>query len=86
MNRNANVSVDVGQVMFGQTFTASGDSMRQYRNARNARPNKWVVMDIECDAGCGVVPKVPRQDFVNALQWAIGLELFLLIDDPWRVS
>ena len=24
-------------------------------------------------------------DFYNAVQWAVGLELFLLIDDPWRV-
>jgi formylmethanofuran dehydrogenase subunit A len=43
-------------------------------------------MDIECDAGCGLVPfRYRDQNFVNALQWAIGLELFLLIDDPWRV-
>ena len=26
-----------------------------------------------------------RKDFYGSLQWAIGLELFLLIDDPWRV-
>ena len=25
------------------------------------------------------------KDFYNAVQWAIGLELFLLIEDPWRV-
>jgi formylmethanofuran dehydrogenase subunit A len=72
--------------MFGQTVTASGDSMLQHRNARHGSPRKWVVMDIECDAGCGVVPFSYRdRDFVNALQWAIGLELFLLVRDPWRV-
>jgi formylmethanofuran dehydrogenase subunit A len=43
-------------------------------------------MDIECDAGCGVLPfKYRDQNFVNALQWAIGLEIFLLVSDPWRV-
>ncbi len=43
-------------------------------------------MDIECDAGCGLVPfRYRDKNFVNALQWAIGLELFLLVDDPWRV-
>ena len=32
-------------------------------------------MDIECDAGCGVVPfRYREQSYVNALQWAIGLE------------
>lgn len=86
VNKNKNISVDVGQVMFGQTCTASGDSMRQFVNTRSADPKKWVVMDIECDAGCGVVPfKYRDKSFVNALQWAIGLELFLLVEDPWRI-
>ena len=86
VNRNKNISVDVGQIMFGQTVTASGDNMAQYRNHSHAHPSKWVCMDIECDAGCGVVPfRYRHKNFVNALQWAIGLEIFLLIDDPWRV-
>ena len=86
VNANKNVSIDIGQVMFGQTCTASGDSMRQFVNTRSADPKKWVVMDIECDAGCGVVPfKYRDKSFVNALQWAIGLELFLMVNDPWRI-
>jgi len=86
VNANPNVSIDIGQVMFGQTCTASGDAMRQFVNTRSADPKKWVVMDIECDAGCGVVPfKYRDKSFVNALQWAIGLELFLLVNDPWRI-
>lgn len=86
INGNPNITVDVGQIMFGQTVTASGDNMAQYRNHRHADPAKWVCMDIECDGGCGLVPFTYRdKNFVNALQWAIGLETFLLIDDPWRV-
>jgi len=86
INRMRNVSADVGQILFGQTVTASGDNMSQHRNRRHASPDKWVVMDIECDAGCGVVPfKYKDRNFVNALQWAIGLELFLRVSDPWRI-
>ncbi|TCT00984.1 formylmethanofuran dehydrogenase subunit A [Aquabacter spiritensis] len=86
VNAHPHVSVDVGQVMFGQTVTASADLMAQYRNHRHASPGKWAGMDIECDAACGVVPFRYRDtSFVHGLQWAIGLELFLLIDDPWRV-
>lgn len=86
INNNKNITVDVGQVLFGQTVTASGDSMAQHRNSAMAHPNKWVCMDIECDAGCGVVPfKYKDKNFVNALQWAIGLETFLLVEDPWRI-
>jgi formylmethanofuran dehydrogenase subunit A len=87
INKSPNVSTDVGQVMFGQTVTASGDTMSQVRNARLASPRKWVVMDIECEAGCGVLPfRYRDRNLVNALQWCIGLELFLLIEDPWRVA
>jgi len=86
VNANPNVSVDVGQIIFGQTVTASGDTMRQHANSGIGNPRKWIGADIECDAGCGVVPFRYREtSFVNALQWAIGLEIFLLVNDPWRV-
>jgi len=86
VNGSPNISVDVGQVMFGQTVTASGDTMLQFRGRRHAHPDKWVCMDIECDAGCGVVPfRYRDRNFVNALQWCVGLELFLLVEDPWRI-
>ena len=86
LNKNTHISADVGQILFGQTVTASGDSMMQHLNARHASPKKSVIMDIECDAGCGVVPfKYRDHNYVNALQWAIGLELFLSVNDPWRI-
>lgn len=86
INNNKNVSADVGQVMFGQTITTSGDTMMQYFGHDHASPNKWTVMDIECEAGCGVIPfRYRDKSFVNALQWAIGLEIFLQVNDPWRV-
>ncbi len=86
LNKHKNISLDVGQIMFGQTVTASGDTMMQHKGSRHAHPKKWVCMDIECDAGCGVVPfRYRDKNFVNALQWCIGLELFLLAADPWRI-
>ena len=86
INAQPNITVDVGQILFGQTVTASGDSMRQFDNHQHASPHKWVCMDIECDSGCGVVPfRYRDKNFVNALQWCIGLEIFLLVKDPWRI-
>src|SRR5436853_7034362 len=39
------------------------------------------------EAGCGIVPIVYKEkSFVHALQWAIGLEWYLLMNDPWRVA
>ena len=72
--------------MFGQTVTASGDTMRQHAQARFANPRKFVGADIEATGGCGVVPfRYREQSYVNALQWAIGLEIFLLVKSPWQV-
>lgn len=86
LNKNKHITADVGQILFGQTVTASGDSMMQQLNAKHANPKKSVIMDIECDAGCGVVPfRYKDQNYVNALQWAIGLEIFLSVEDPWRI-
>jgi formylmethanofuran dehydrogenase subunit A len=80
------ISIDIGQIMFGQTVTASGDTMRQYANAALANPRKTVFADIEGQAGCGVVPfRYREQSYVNALQWSIGLELFLRVRNPWQV-
>lgn len=86
VNTHGNVSIDVGQILFGQTVTASGDTMRQHANAGLATPRKWIGADIEADAGCGVVPFRYREpSYVNALQWVVGLEIFLQVQDPWRV-
>ncbi|MBA2409599.1 MAG: formylmethanofuran dehydrogenase subunit A [Gammaproteobacteria bacterium] len=87
VNTHHNVTVDVGQVMFGQTVTLSADTMHQHAAHGHAHPKKWVCMDMECEAGCGIVPfEYKDQNFVNALQWAIGLETFLMVSDPWRVG
>ncbi len=86
VNEHDNVSLDVGQIIFGQTVTISADAAAQYRNRRFAQPKRWVVSDLECQAGCGVVPmRYEDKQYVHSLQWTIGLELMLLIDDPWRV-
>jgi formylmethanofuran dehydrogenase subunit A len=84
--RHPNITMDVGQVLFGQTVTISGDVIAQYSRRDDASPAKWVAWDAECEGGGGVVPYRYRESsFVNSLQWAIGLEIFLLADDPWRV-
>ncbi len=85
LKRNANITVDVGQIMFGQTVTVSGDIVRQFAARNTATPRKWATWEAEDGAG-GIVPfHYKEANFINTLQWAIGLELFLLIDDPWRV-
>jgi len=84
VNGTPEVTIDVGQVMFGQTVTISSDVLRQFSARGTARPNKTVIFDGDGNGG-GIVPFRYREDFYGTIQWAIGLELFLLITDPWRV-
>lgn len=86
VNAHDNISIDVGQIVFGRTVTISADAAAQFRNRQHAHPKHWLVGDIECQAGCGVVPmRYSDRNYVHSLQWTIGLELLLLIEDPWRV-
>ncbi len=85
INKNKNITVDVGQVMFKPTVTISSDILRQFEARKHAFPKKYIISEAE-DGGGGIVPyEYKMKNFVNSLQWIIGLELFLLIDDPWRV-
>ncbi|ACK51331.1 formylmethanofuran dehydrogenase subunit A [Methylocella silvestris BL2] len=85
VNATPNVTIDIGQVMFGQTVTISSDVLRQYSATGSAKPKKSVIYDGDANGG-GIVPYLYREgDFVNAIQWACGLELFLLITDANRI-
>jgi formylmethanofuran dehydrogenase subunit A len=85
VNGHPEVSADVGQVMFGPATTVTADSpVEHLLYATSGR--KWVNVDVELETGCGIVPYSFREKAaVAALQWAVGLELFLLAKDPWRV-
>lgn len=85
VNANKNVTVDVGQVMFADIVTISSDVMKQFNSLPGARPKKGVIFDGDSN-GLGVSPYSYRvSDFFNAVQWAAGLELFLLVNDPMQV-
>ena len=85
VNAHPKVSADVGQVMFGPATTLTADAPVEYLlHASTGR--KWLNVDIELETGCGIVPYAYKERAaVAALQWAVGLELFLLSSDPWRV-
>ena len=78
-------SADVGQVMFGSATTMTADAPFSER-LRDITGGKWVNADTEVETGCGIVPfRYREKNYVHALQWGIGLELFLLSRDPWRL-
>lgn len=86
VNSHPNLTVDVGQVLFGETTSMTADGPLGYY-LHKVTGRKWFNGDTELEAGCGIVPITYKEkSFVHALQWAIGLEWYLLVNDPWRVG
>ncbi len=85
VNSHPNITVDVGQVLFGETTSMTGDGPLGYFLS-NIYGAKWFSCDTEMEAGCGITPiKYKNKSLVHALQWAIGLEWYLLVENPWQV-
>src|SRR5262245_47849491 len=84
-NAHPNLTTDAGAVLFGNTVTITADGPWQHL-LHKLTGKKWANLDVENETGCGIVPYAYKEkNLVNAVQWAVGLELLLLINDPWRV-
>ncbi len=79
------LTLDVGQVLFGDTVAMTGDSAAAEHLA-HATGVPWMSNDLHLEGGCGVMPiRYREKSLVHAWQWAIGLEWFLSVSDPWRL-
>ncbi|MFZ4733117.1 MAG: formylmethanofuran dehydrogenase subunit A [Pirellulales bacterium] len=80
------ITLDVGQVLFGATVAMTGDSAAAEHLA-HATGMPWMSHDRHLSGGCGVLPiRYKETSLVHAWQWAIGLEWFLTVRDPWRLA
>ena len=86
MNAHPNITVDVGQVVFGRTTSMTADGPVGYYLSKLYK-TKWFSADTELEEGCGVVlhQRYKNTSLIHAWQWAIGLEWYLLVEDPWRI-
>jgi formylmethanofuran dehydrogenase subunit A len=86
VNSHQDLSVDVGQVLFGETTSMTADgAVGEFLHRLTGR--KWVSHDVELETGCGIVPiTYDDKNAVHALQWAIGLEWYLRVENPWQVA
>lgn len=85
VNCNSHVTLDMGQVIFTKTTTMTADGPFQF-DLYNLTGNKWANHDVETETSSGIVPfRYRRKSYVHAVQWSIGLELALLIKDPWKI-
>jgi formylmethanofuran dehydrogenase subunit A len=85
-NAHDSLTLDVGQILFGETVAMTGDSAAAEHLA-HATGMPWVSHDLHLSGGCGILPIAYKEtSLVHAWQWAIGLEWFLTATDPWRVA
>jgi len=85
VNMHDHVTIDMGQVIFTDTTTMTADGPFQY-GLHLLTGNKWVNHDVETETSSGIVPfRYRPKSIVHAVQWCIGLELALLIKEPWKV-
>ncbi len=85
VNNHDHVTLDMGQVIFTDTTTMTADGPFQY-GLYQLTGNKWVNHDVETETSSGIVPfRYKRKSAVHATQWSIGLELALLIQNPWKI-
>ena len=84
VNKNKNITMDTGNVTLDETTTMTADGpFEHHLHALNHL--KWFNVDVELETGAGVVPYIYSPNVsVNAIQWAIGLELALFAKDPMR--
>ncbi len=92
MNTNKNLTADVGQVMFGEAMGVTADEPLAHL-LWQLTGNAYVSMrEGFSDAGvggcgCGAVELLyTERSYVNTIQWATGLELLLMIEDPWQIA
>jgi len=84
-NDHDGLTLDVGQVLFGETVAMTGDSAAAEHLAHTTGV-PWHSHDLWLEGGCGVLPIAYKEkSLIHAWQWAIGLEWFLSVADPWRL-
>ncbi|MDD4255868.1 MAG: formylmethanofuran dehydrogenase subunit A [Methanofollis sp.] len=84
VNNRPQIVIDMGQVMFGKTTTMTADGPMEF-NLYRLHHDKWSNHDVELETGSGIIPVFyRRKNLVNSIMWAIGLELALLVKNPWQ--
>jgi formylmethanofuran dehydrogenase subunit A len=84
INQVDDVVIDSGCVPFGPATTMTGDAPAQH-DLYMLTGQKWSNTDVELECGSGVLSLVyMKSSPVHSVQWAIGLEIMLLIEDPWK--
>ena len=94
LNHNKHVTIDVGQVIFGNTTTMTADGPWEHQLHKigaispwgNKPGIKWINGQTECESGSGLTPYIFNpKNATNSIQWATGLDLMLQVKSPEQI-
>jgi formylmethanofuran dehydrogenase subunit A len=94
LNQNKHITIDVGQVIFGNTTTMTADGPWEYQlhhigaiSPWGNKPGiKWVNGQTEVECGSGLTPYIFNpKNATNAIQWATGLDMMLQVKSPEQI-
>jgi formylmethanofuran dehydrogenase subunit A len=86
LNKNKHISFDMGSIILGDTTTMTADGPMEY-SLHQITGRKWTNCDVELETGTGITPFLySGKNAVHSTQWTIGLELALLVKDPWKLA
>ena len=84
VNKTDHIVFDSGCVPFGEATVMTGDGPAIH-NLYALTGNKWSNTDVELECGSGVLPfTYLKSNPIHSVQWAMGLELLLLVNDTWK--
>ncbi|NYT02267.1 MAG: formylmethanofuran dehydrogenase subunit A [Methanosarcinales archaeon] len=84
VNKSDHVVIDNGAVPFGPATAMTGDGPAIHDLYMHSG-QKWSNTDVELECGSGVIPFLYlKSSPISSIQWAMGLELLLMVDDPWK--
>lgn len=87
VHQHENVTLDVGHVTPGEAVSITGDAPFS-EHLHQLTGGKWFSADTEQESSCGVIPGEykPFKSLIHSVQWAISLEWYLRMEDPWRIA
>lgn len=85
LNGHPEFTADLGQVVFGPAVTVTADAPLG-RRLHSLTGGKGEICALEGVGEGAVVPLVYRKTAIaHTVQWATGLELALLVENPWQL-
>jgi len=84
VNKTDYIVMDSGCVPFGEATVMTGDGPAIH-NLYALTGNKWSNTDVELECGSGILPfTYLKSNPIHSVQWAMGLEILLLVKDTWK--